>query len=198
MWSHFIFCLPLGIAIGIFVIARVIAALFSKRSAEILAKRLGLHFFLGVFAVALFFLGFFSGMLPPAWVERRSQREFTFTQIEAAGGWSAFKAECDSLIKQSRARGGFAWYPQFGDPLPASYRILPTLNPRHITVIVRTNQPAFVTIQIFGQHRTGGRDTPYYGLFYQHLTNSDESIAASLSDSRLRCKKLTDAVFEQY
>lgn len=198
MWPYFIFCLPLGLALGIFVFARFIAALFSEKSAEILGKRIGLHFFLGVFAVVLVLVGFFSRQLPPAWVERRSQREFAFTKIEAAGGWSAFKAECDSLISQSQARGGLHWYPKFGDPLPASCRILPTLNPRQITVIVETNKPAFVTIQIFGARSTGGRGTPYYGLFYQQFTNSDESIATHLSNSRLRFKRLTDSVFEQY
>jgi len=142
---------------------------------------------------------------PPGWMERRTQREFVFTNIEAAGGWSAFKSECDSLISQSRTSGQFQWFMPFGkfpdsligDKFPASYKIISKLKPTEVDVACFSNKPAYVTIRVFGMHRTGGHDTPMYFLVYQQVTNTAECVAPNLfPDSR--AKKLSDSIFEVY
>ena len=145
---------------------------------------------------------------PPPWLERRAQREFVFTNIEAEGGWTAFKSECDSLISQSRKSGQSQWFSPpwvkfpnslIGDKFPASYKTISRLKPVEIDVSASDIKPAYVQIRVFGMHRTGGHDTPMYFLFYQQVTNSNECIAADLfSVIKLKPKKITDSIFEIY
>jgi len=135
-------------------------------------------------------------------VERRTQREFVFTNIEAQGGWSEFKSECDFLISWSRTNEQHQWFSGFGDKFdkfPESCKIFPRLKPRDVDVYALGNKPAYVVIYVFGLHRTGGRDTPAYYLVYQQLTNSDECVAEDLFFGiKLKPRKLTDSVFEFY
>ena len=145
---------------------------------------------------------------PPPWLERRAQREFVFTNIEAEGGWTGFKSECDSLISQSRKSGQSQWFSPpgvgfpnslIGDKFPASYKIISSLKPVEIDIVAADNKPAYVSIQVFGLHRTGGHDTPMYLLVYQQVTNSDGCIAADLfSVIKLKPRKITDSIFEIY
>jgi len=145
---------------------------------------------------------------PPPWLERRAQREFVFTNIVAAGGWSAFKSECDSLISQSRKSGQSQWFTPpwvefpnslIGDKFPASYKAISRLKPVEIDVVVLDNKPGYVTVRVFGLGRTGGHETPSYYLIYQQVTNSDQCIAADLfSVIKLKPRKITDSIFEIY
>jgi hypothetical protein len=144
---------------------------------------------------------------PPPWLERRAQREFVFTNVVAAGGWSAFSAECDSLISQSRISGQNQWFMPFGkfpdsligNKFPASYKIISRLKPIEVDVVALDNKPAYVSIQVFGLHRTGGHDTPMYLLVYQQAANSDQCVAANLFNViKLKPMKITDSVFEIY
>ena len=142
---------------------------------------------------------------PPSWMERRTQREFVFTNIEAAGGWTAFKSECDFLISQSRTSGQFQWFMPLGkfpdsligDKFPASYKIISRLKPIEVDVVDLGNKPEYVWIRVFGMHRTGGHDTPMYILVYQQGTNVDQCIAPDLFPHS-RAKKLANSVFEVY
>src|ERR1039458_8114425 len=148
MWSLFILCLPIGCVIGGLVVARHIAALFSEKSRRLVRERFGTHLFLLALASVLFLMGFYAPLLPPAWVERRSQREFVFTNIEAAGGWRAFKKECDTLISQSRTSGHYQWF-RHGEALPASCAILCKLHPLEVRVVPQGETPAYVQIEVF-------------------------------------------------
>ncbi len=145
---------------------------------------------------------------PPPWLERRAQREFVFTNIVAAGGWSTFKSECDSLISQSRKSGQTQWWTPpwvefpnslIGEKFPASYKAISRLKPVEIDVVVLDNKPGYVTVRVFGFGRTGGHDTPSYYLIYQQVTNSDQCVAADLfSVIKLKPRKITDSIFEIY
>lgn len=157
--------------------------------------------------VILGVLGFavmeFSGGRAPwsVWLERHAQREFVFTNVEAAGGWNTFKSECDSLIRFARASGQYQWSPRrhYTAPsvMPASCKIIPSLRPQLVEVETPLGEPAYVIIEMFGDHSKGKPPTPYYGLVYQTLTNSDECIPASLFQSA-KPRKIIDQVFEMY
>jgi len=164
---------------------------------------------LGLFVICIFLLVTVGDRhWPPPWIERRTQREFVFTNIEATGGWGAFKSECDSLISGSRTSGQSQWltppwvkFPTslIGDKFPASYKIISRLKPVEIDVVASDKKPSYVSIRVFGMHRTGGHDTPMYILVYQQVTNSDQCVAADLYDViKLKPKKIADSIFEIY
>jgi len=139
---------------------------------------------------------------PPNWMERRTQREFVFTNIEAQGGWNEFKSECDFLISWSQTNEQHQWFTGFGDKFdkfPEPCKIFSRLNPGEVDAYVSGNKPAYVVVYVFGLHRTGGHDTPAYYLVYQQLTNSDECVAGDLFfGSKLTPRKLADSIFEYY
>jgi hypothetical protein len=81
--------------------------------------------------------------------------------------------------------------------MPASCKIIPSLRPQLVEVETPLGEPAYVIIEIFGDHSKGKTATPYYGLVYQTLTNSDEGVAASLFQSSTP-RKIADQVFEIY
>jgi hypothetical protein len=157
--------------------------------------------------VLLGVLGFavmeFSGRQAPwsVWLKHHAQRKFVFTNVEAAGGWNAFKSECVSLISIAKASGQYTWFLRGSHPwpaeLPTSCKIISGLRPHSVEVETPLGGPAYVIIEIFGDHSKGKPPTPYYGLVYQTLTNSDECVAASSFQSSTP-RKITDQVFEIY
>ncbi len=197
VWSQLAVCLPLGLGIGIFLIARLTAASFSAASARHIQKHPGLHAALTSLALLLILTGFFAPFMPPAWVERRAQRKFVFSNVESQGGWPEFKRECDFLIGYSHHAGKSQWFSPMGDTLPTPCRMLTALKPRQVEVDVWADRPTCVIIQVFGLHSTGGRDTPYYGLVYQQTTNMHRCVAEGLFN-RVRPRKLVDSIFEVY
>jgi hypothetical protein len=128
-------------------------------------------------------------------LDRRRQREFVFAHVKAMGGWEVFKRECDTLIAESRTNGQHQWSPRWGRALPASCKVISDLNPQEVQAVYWDGKPAYVTIKVFGLHATGGRDTPFYYLAYQQLSNSDTCIAPF---HRGVAKKIADSVFEVY
>ena len=127
--------------------------------------------------------------------DRHRQREFVFAHVEAMGGWEAFKRECETLIAESRTNGQHQWFPRFGRVLPASCKVISDLNPQDVQAVYSDGKPPYVTIKVFGLHSTGGRDTPFYYLVYQQLSNSATCIAPF---HRGVAKKIADSVFEVY
>lgn len=156
-----------------------------------------------VIFVVPYFLMKFATWWPPTWMERRTQREFVFTNIEAAGGWPAFKSECDSLISLARTSRQNQWFPRLHSAedyqftLPPSCKIISRLNPWEVDVNASDENVTYVLIRVFGMHRTGGRDTPSYYLVYQALTNSDECVAANIFH-RVKPREITNSIFEVY
>jgi hypothetical protein len=99
-------------------------------------------------------------------VQRASQRKLSEERVQGVGGWAVLAADCRKLVADAHT-DYFQWFP-FPDSsenrgkLPGS---IASLEPREIMFEVCTNAPAVVRIKLFGMHRTGGSDVPYYGLW---------------------------------
>jgi hypothetical protein len=154
---------------------------------------------LGVLVVFILFVRIHNSDWHKSWVESRAQRNFVFSNVEAAGGWNTFRSECDALINYSRTSGQDVWFSLRGDKLPDSFRLLRSLNPGEVRVLVLDSKPTCVEIQVFGLHRTKSRDTPWYYLFYQQDANYDHGYAGgSFAYMSLEPRKITNSIFEIY
>jgi hypothetical protein len=166
------------------------------------AKKSSSHFFVWA-AVALFVLVFILPTVFVSWSSRlpepRAQREYVLTNIEAGGGWDAFKTECDLLISQTRASGQHQSSSVSVSPSPTSCKIISSLKPRGVYVYAVGNMPDYVSIWFWGGKR-GGPLTQSYSLIYQQLTNSDRCIAADSfqQPNLVRFNRITNSVFEAY
>ena len=126
-------------------------------------KRILFYLFAGLLAFVLIAM-----LLPvssgPSWAtQRKRQREVVRERVEAAGGWGALQQECVALFTNGQSeffwpRSGFA----SASNLPPS---IAGLKPREVRAFAGPDGVPVVRIKLFGTHSTGGRSTPYYGLW---------------------------------
>jgi len=170
-------------------VVRLVVAPFSPKVSEQMRKYPVVHVIWGCFAFvgALVFLGVLNpAMWPPRSVERREQRQKVLERVQKVGGWDAVRLGCEALV--TNHPDGFYWFPPVSNvtvypnlqsepnrsyitnldygPLPPAVE---ALLPLRVQYEPRTG---CVSIRIFGMHRTGGRDTPYFGLEVDTSTNS--------------------------
>lgn len=146
--------------------------------------------------------------------QRKEQRQIIQNRVVAAGGWAAVQSGCEMLVSNSPS-DYFFWAPpvtnahvtEFSNsviarrymtnidygPLPPS---LALLVPHVIEFDVATNRPTIVKMMLFGMHRTGGPDIPYYGLWVVcGETRRDYTPSITEGPGRV-INKVADAVFE--
>jgi hypothetical protein len=158
----------------------------------------------------IFYLWLHPWLWPPAWLERRTQRQEVLRRVQAAGGWTALERDCDALA--DAYPGGFTWHRLEPTPLPQS---IAALKPRRIDFYSQKflrqfgaygNQPfgsnVVVRILIFGAHSTGGHSEPPFGLDVlcePGVTNYNPMRLRSESPPRYwRYRKVADDVYEFY
>lgn len=124
--------------------------------------------------------------------ERREQRKIAQDRVGRAGGWGMIRKGCEQLVA-SYPHGDFVWYPH-NDPLPPS---MAALQPREVDFSVATKAPTIVSIKLFGTHRTGAHDIPYYGFVVVCGDVPRDYIPAIPRPGRV-LSKVTDGVFEVY
>jgi hypothetical protein len=105
---------------------------------------------------------------PPAFVERRGQRQKVLERIQSAGGWTAIQKDCDTLVEQYR-ESAFIWDWAATNALPSALAALKPQEVRFYSLRILRDfkdepQVAVVRIKIFGLASTGGHATPYFGL----------------------------------
>jgi hypothetical protein len=123
------------------------------------------------------------GRGPSFETQRKEQRKIVQQRVLAAGGWAAVRGACNSLTtnlphdyfywRPPVTNAQVTWFSNNGPagtyvtnldygPLPAP---LATLQPRTVEFDVVTNDLTVVKIELFGMHRTGAWDVPYYGIY---------------------------------
>jgi len=150
---------------------------------------------------------------PPAWVERRTQRQLVLKRVQAAGGWSALKRDCDALAdKYKDSETDFHWHGPNTNGLPPA---IAALQPRSVDFFSRKRLPRFglqglayfgsntvVRIEIFGLHATGGRDQSWLGLDVvcePGLLNYNPHLLWSKTPlSYWSYRKITNDIYEYY
>ena len=189
-------CLPFGLVIFAISLALSIAAHFSAKCLEQLRGLRTRNRRLAALGFLLICLGMLANDLPPEWAERRLQRVFTLRTVERHGGWSAFEAEAEVLLRALPASGKQLWIPgHFGDRLPESCPLMRALKPTIIRIDDSSETPQYLAVQVFGMHRTGGHDSPGYILYYHRLRGPKSQLPADLSRGWVP-RPFTDAVFE--
>ena len=143
---------------------------------------------LGVCLILFLFVFFpmFAVYWPPDWVERHTQRRLVRERVMSVGGWDALKRAC-ALLAQLHKTNGFAW--DYGRQWDADgnwrTNALPpaiaALNPKEVSLDLphpsRGGADEDLTVpvvrfKLFGLHRTGGNDSPYFGLEVVCSTNT--------------------------
>ena len=104
---------------------------------------------------------------PPAFIERRTQRQQVFDRVQSAGGWQSLQQDCAALITQNRG-AYFVWFRGHTNPLPSS---IAALKPREVRF--SDGQPEVVHIKVFGFRSTDGHQPPYFGLQVVSGTGAD-------------------------
>lgn len=129
--------------------------------------------------------------------QRTEQRKIVQERVKKAGGWAALRRECESLTNSTNY---YFWHYQWDASGKVDYSALPpslaTLEPHEITLDPSATN--VVQIELFGLHRTGGTDTPYYGLWFV-CGNVPTNYTPVLTGGPARTlSKLEDGLFEVY
>jgi len=111
-----------------------------------------------------------SGAFPPAWYERRAQRQKIIERIQAAGGWEALRRDCIALAKTNENEI-FRWA-RLVTNAPTLPPAIMALQPQEVHYVSPKysargsgeSQISIVRIKVFGVHSSGGHSTPYFGL----------------------------------
>jgi hypothetical protein len=204
--------------VGLAFLARVIHALFSEKAAQRIKNHPIVHGFWalpGIFS-ALILLLFFDPMLiniwPPHWLELKRQRETVQQRVQAAGGWEKLRQDCITFANTNQNENVF-WI-RWNTNHIALPSTLTGLNPFMINycptnLASKSNQTSgnepevsVLHIQIFGMHRTGGHDTPYYGLdILREPEPKDfqpQSTDPNQRYSHFHYRKIADGIYEVY
>jgi hypothetical protein len=136
----------------------------------------------------------------PSWAaQRERQRKIVRERVEAAGGWGTLQQECVGLLSSGQTE--FSW-PR--SDLASSSNLPPAiarLNPRDVRLYAAPDGVPIVRIKVFGMHSTGGRSTPYYGLWVLcRPVPADYIPRVDFGGNTVTGKilKITNSVFEVY
>jgi hypothetical protein len=126
--------------------------------------------------------------------QRIEQRRIVLKRVLDAGGWDALHRDCELLVTNSHT-DYFYWHQPFDNtPLPSA---ISNLQPHGVEFDLDTNFPV-VQIELFGLHRTGMWDFPYYGLWVVCNSTNKEFIPSITSGPGRHIDKVADFVFEVY
>lgn len=125
---------------------------------------------LALLALPVFWRLLISGAFPPAWYERRTQRQKINERVQAAGGWEALRRDCITLAKTNENEI-FRWA-RWVTNSPILPPAILALQPQEVyyvsskfhTGVPDESQIPIVVIKMFGSHSTGGHSTPFFGL----------------------------------
>src|SRR5512138_3681904 len=100
---------------------------------------------------------------PPAFLERKTQRQQVLQRVHSAGGWSALGHDCDVLSQQTNT-DCFFWTPRSTNPLPPA---IAALNPKAVRAGLTinpgtTSEVRVVHVKVFGYGSTDGHQQPYF------------------------------------
>jgi len=193
--------------IGLLFFVRFLCAPFSEEIRAQMSKHRLLHWVWGGFALLTAFVLFVllnPSAWPPAWWERRVQRERVVQRVLSAGGWDSLKRDCVALPEQHKSEPAWQWYAGDTNALPAA---IAALQPQRVEYYPPKQWPHFndsdfpvVWITIFGAHSTGGHDIPWLGLdVVCDRAGTDYQTHRQRSETPLkywRYRKVADDVFE--
>ena len=195
--------------IGLAFLARLLCAAFSEKAAQRIKRHPILHGFWalpGIFSILILLL-FFDPMLiniwPPHWLELKRQRETVQQRVQAAGGWDKLRQDCITFANTNQNDPVYwiRWDTNHVALPPALAAINPFRIEYYSTKLTRTEVSA-LHIQIFGMHRTGGHDTPYYGLdILREPEPKDfqpQSADPRQHHSLLHYRKIAEGIYEVY
>ena len=159
----------------------------------------GLILFLACALVPAYMAGHRHG--PSFATQRIEQRRIVLKRVLDAGGWDALHRDCELLVTNSHT-DYFFWHPPWPNahvttysnnvptasyvtnldlgPLPPA---ISNLQPHEVQFDFDTNFPV-VRIQLFGMHRTGMWDFPYYGLWVVCSSTNKEYIPKSSPNAK--------------
>jgi hypothetical protein len=145
---------------------------FSKEAAQRIRRHPILHGFWvlpGIFSVLILLL-FFDPMLiniwPPHWLELKHQREEVLARVQSVEGWETLRKDCMTLAATNSGQG-FEWFYKPDSVLPPAIAALKPMQVQFYPPQPLSKDEGklkVVHIRVFGMHRTGGHDTPFYGL----------------------------------
>ena len=150
---------------------------------------------------------------PPFPEQRTRQRKTVQERVQAAGGWTSVRKECESLLKNSsRAfhwelpghfvgvrdstrRPSVSYETNIDDaPLPTG---IAALNPHRLEGYALDSEPPIMRINLFGGRSTGTRGIPYYDIWII-CGPAPDGFTPQLDFSPRVIKRIADAVFEVY
>lgn len=146
--------------------------------------------------------------------QRIEQRRIVLKRVLDAGGWDALHRDCELLVINSHADNfvwsshGWSHVEQYSNG--ASSRIyigkfdngllppaISNLQPRQVEFDY-DGKSSIVQIELFGMHRTGGWDTPYYGLYVAYGFTNDDYVPSITDGPWKHINKIANSVFEVY
>jgi hypothetical protein len=132
-------------------------------------------------------------------VQRASQRKLSQERVQGLGGWAVLAADCRKLVADSKT-DYFQWVSihdssENDGKLPSS---ITALKPHEVMFEVSTNAPTVVRIKLFGMHRTGGWDVPYYGLWVVCGGARPDYVPPITEGPARSVAKITNEIFEAY
>jgi len=146
---------------------------------------------IALFALFLCFPTLFrlSEAWPPAFLERRTQREQVLERVQSSGGWLTLQHDCAMLVEQYKATN-FIWF-----RVRTNYNELPAaiaaLKPREVRFY--GVEPPVVHIKVFGFRSTDGHQPPYFGLEVVSGSGAD-----SYKPKDMRYELVTNNIYEVY
>jgi hypothetical protein len=162
--------------------------------------------FLALLALYCFWTLLISGAFPPAWYERRAQRQKLIERIQAAGGWEALRRDCIALAKTNENEI-FRWarWVTNAPTLPPAIMALQPQEVYYVSSKFHTGVPdepqiPIVRIKVFGMHSSGGHSTPYFGLDVvttpSKVDYSPNARRAVPGNGHMDHRKLVEGVYE--
>ena len=208
----------IGGLLSLTLLARILAGPFSDRIIQEVRNHPVLH---GMWGIAVAFYLVWLQLLPqtgvPDWWVRRGQRKTVFAQAEAAGGWNAIRAGCESLATNNPNES--YWFPR-GRQAPVLVRgvgpnaktitpaipsALAVLSPFIVELNPAWNDPGIVAMRLkfFGGRISRGPSIPYYGLELAFGTNALNFQPKQVNPSgvlrgRRTYRKIAEGVYEVY
>ncbi len=181
------------------LIARVLAALFSKRSQQHITKHPTWHLIWVLIVIS--FIGFeiqFPKIEHRKWIKSQlvTIRQNVQASINQAGGWNVLRSETKGLEEKTESGNPFNWFfeKRQNPELTNSFPLISKLNPWDIGFSNSTNEN-YIFVKVYFTQWGGGRSCTRYYVVALTPTNHDE-LPSSFLASGDKVLKLTNSVYE--
>jgi hypothetical protein len=169
-----------------------------------------LHLVWGCFALFtafVLFVLFNPSAWPPAWWERRAQREKVVQRVQSSGGWEALRRDCIVLAQTNEVVQWIRWHTNDAPALPPA---IAALQPQQVDYVSpklfgpHSDEPRIpiVRIKMFGMHSTGGHSTPYFGLEVVAASSGEDynpkARPSASGNGHLNYRKVSEGIYEIY